>query len=194
MSEVFEGAQQKTDDGWLIPCFHYRQPPATSEQIRAAEEQLGTALPAELAEFLRLHDGAWLFAYHRPGVERRWPERPVIRYRLFGTSDLVRKNTELLTNFRECVGDEPEYRDHQRLNYVPFGDALNGDYYAIGLEGERTDRVFLVHHEMYYAPYVGDETEFLYYPIANSLTSWFQLILDTDGWGGRGEDPWGAGL
>jgi SMI1 / KNR4 family (SUKH-1) len=153
--EVFGGNVEETDRAWLIPCTHSLNPPASLQQVRDAEAKLGMVFPAQLSILLELCDGAKLFVAAQAGRDESFPKQQHlhVRYRLFGSEELVDVNRGLWSYFKSRIDGYPEHQNLSGLNYVALGDATNGDYYGIGLDGEKKDQVFLVHHELEYRPF-----------------------------------------
>jgi hypothetical protein len=174
----------ETEDAWLVACSHRIKPPATFEQIRDAEARLGFRIPDDYRQFLAITDGANLFAAPGPSFPDPSIKNPYVRFALFGCEDLVRMNAILLWQFREVYSVEAEFEAATQLNYLAFCDAGDADFQAL-LRDANDHRVFLLFHEFTYRPYSLRDTEW-YYDIAPSLESWFELILRTGGWGGRG--------
>ncbi len=108
-----------------------------------------------------------------------------MRYRLFSCSELLRINRLLLEIFLGAYSDDPEFNNVRALNYMAFCDAADDNYQAIVIDGQHPSRVFLLFNEFQCRPYSERDRDFCY-TISESLESWFQLILDTGGWGGRG--------
>ena len=172
----------------MVPCYHSLNKPASAQQISKTEKSLGRSIPDEYKRFLTLANGGKLFIAPR---NRSSGGAPHERYRLFSCEDLTRVNAFLLTTFQEAYADDPELGDGQ-LNYVAFCDAADDNYQAIvTAAGPRTNSVFLLLSELQSRPYSELDRD-LYYTISGSLESWFRIILQTGGWGGRG--PQSGGL
>jgi hypothetical protein len=139
---------------------------------------------SDFRQFLAITDGANLFAAPGPSFPDPSIKNPYVRFALFGCEDLVRMNAILLWQFREVYSVEAEFEAVTQLNYLAFCDAGDADFQAL-LRDANDHRVFLLFHEFTYRPYSLRDTTW-YYDIAPSLESWFELILRTGGWGGRG--------
>ena len=84
------------------------------------------------------------------------------------------------------LGDDVDFRNVQRLNYLAICDATDNNYQAILLEGLERGTVFFLNHEYFGRPYTERDSD-LYYTLASSVEAWFELIVESGGWGGRGE-------
>jgi len=174
-------------EGWWVECRHRLRTPASEGAIQAAEAALGHHLPEALQDLLKITDGARL--YEIPGawvpdwVREQDPEASLVLYHLFSTSELVAVNRKLFCLFRDVLGDDPDFRHVEQLNYVAFCDAHDGNYLAILLEGPEAGKVFLLHHEYWYRPY-GEREVDLYYTVAKSLEEWLWQVTVSEWWVG----------
>lgn len=182
---VYGDIRGETDACWLVDCSQVLGPPAKTEEIESIEKQLGLPVPEQYKEFLRIADGAKLFAVSTPWLEPEFPDAVHVRHSIFGCRELVLANRELASTFRGFYANDPEYEKCQQVNYIAFCDADDGNYQAMLLEPPSDRRIFLLFHELFYRPYTDADSEFCY-TIANSLEGWLELILRTGGWGGRG--------
>jgi len=185
VKDIFGQLLEDHGQTWRVKCSHRRNPGASDPAIRETEAALGFALPQELCSFLRIANGAELFIVHRLGLESVLPGTLHVRYRVFGTDELVARNKHLLECFRSALGNDPGFRDVKRLNYVAFCDVTEGNHLAILLEGHGAGRVFHLDRELCARPYKERDAD-MYYTLAESLEGWFTLLRDTGGWAGRG--------
>lgn len=181
LQQKFASSTQRSDGGWLIPCRHVLQPPASVERIAQVEKDLGSSLPDDLRQFLLLSNGADLFV-----VEWRhtldWSEQTTL-YHIKGASEL---RDSYHTMLEECRRDpDPQYRECTHLNYAAFCDMGDGDYLAALLEGTNRGSVIYVDRgfALGYHPY-DDWTCEGYRIIADSFENWLQILINTNGWGG----------
>jgi hypothetical protein len=182
VTSIYGTPMGETQDCWLVRCSHSLNKPASVAEIAQAEEALGLLIPQEYQNFITIANGAELFSV--PVVCEEFPQ-PHIRYRLFGTKDLVDYNVRFLQRFRAHFADDPKYKEARSLNYLAICDAYDGNYQAVLLEGRKAGIVFLLFRESLRVPYDETEAEF-YYTIADSFEQWLELIHKTKGWGGRG--------
>jgi hypothetical protein len=188
---VFGAVAGETNESWLVPCSHVFNPPATVEQIEAAERRLGLSFPDEYKRFLTIANGAKLFIVRRRWIQESFPGSDSVRHYLFGCDELVRLNNKLLATFLANYAGDPEYKQTTAVNYLAFCNAEDGNYQAFHLESAvRTKPVFLLFHELLYRPYSVLDSEF-YYTISESMTSWLELVLQSGGWEGRGSQVGG---
>jgi hypothetical protein len=61
ITSAFGGISGDSADSWLVPCFHWLNAPAQTEQIMETERQLGYPIPDEYKQFLSVCNGAKLF-------------------------------------------------------------------------------------------------------------------------------------
>lgn len=176
----------KAADKWLIPCVHEANPPATDVQLDELEQALSVTLPEDLRTFLQLADGARL--YCTPGVPPRVRTKGAksVGYRIFSTAGILETNQALLRQFRILLGDDVDFREIERLNYLAFCDARNDNYLAILLEGPGSGSVFFLHHDYQFRPYSALDAD-LYYTIAPSFGAWLELLATSGGWRGFGK-------
>ena len=174
-------------ESWLVPCRHVANPPATQERLVWMGQELGTRVPEELGQFLRLADGAKLFCVHsiRDGAPVPTPSR--MRYPILSTSEIVELNKELWDSFRGMLGADPDFCHVTALNYVAFCDAHDGNYLAIIVDEPRVGQVFYLDHELLFRPFSEHafDREF-YHVVAPSFAAWLELLADTNGWNGFG--------
>jgi hypothetical protein len=176
----------ETAAAWLVRCSHTIGLPAKDTDIRQAEEEIGLTIPEEYREFLRQCNGARLFQIPQVWQQDVFPQATHVHYDVFGTTQLVRTNRLVWERFRSVLGHDPDFRDVTRMNYVVMCDATDGNYQAVLLEGQDQGKVFFLDHEYFYRPYSELDSD-LYYTIASSVTEWFEVIIRTGGWGGRGK-------
>jgi hypothetical protein len=181
---VFGNLVEDRGEKWYVKCIHRCQPAAGETAICDTVQRLGVPLPEELDCFLRVANGAELFVAARAGLED-FPGTFHVRYKLFGTDELVRKNRELLQFFRAALGKDPAFQHVKRLNYLAFCDVTEGNYLAILLEGDGAGKVFHLDRELCARPYRERDAD-IYYTLADSLEGWLILLRDTGGWAGRG--------
>lgn len=180
---AFGDSVRESDDSWMVQCSHALNAPADDEQIAEAERQLGFSISDEYKQFLRISNGAKLFV-----VARNRPQggEPHERHHLLSCEELVETNLLLRRIFLGAYAGDPEYKNVRDVNYMAFCDGTNDNYQAIVLDGPYMGRVFLLFYELQCRPYSEIDADF-YYTIADSLESWLNLIWQTSGWGGRGE-------
>ena len=172
----------ETPQDWLVPCHHIVNPPAAPGQITRIKEVLKLEVPIQLRQFLELSNGAKLYSLLGSSIAR---------YELFNTDEIINVNAELWENFRGLLGNDRDFKDVSRLNYLAFCDALDGNYIAIILDGPHQGEIFFLLHELCYRPFSEDDLEF--YPIiASSFANWLKLLIETKGSGGFGPTfvPW----
>ena len=193
MNRVFANSFWQTSTAWMVECTHLLNPPAAENDIANVAKSLEISVPNELRQFWQISDGAELFVTMCMGDEAAIRESMspgasrIVRYKLYGTSDIIRLNRDLFTNFRECLGNDPDYKDALKSNYIAFCDAMDGNYQSILLDEPGLGKVFMLHHEHTYCPH--DEKHcILNDTLAQSLAGWFRLLIDTGGFGGRGEN------
>jgi hypothetical protein len=179
---AFGGISGDCSDSWFVPCSHALNTPADSQQIAETERELGYLIPDEYKLFLEISNGAKLFIVPR---DRPQGGDPHVRYHLFGCEELLEVNRLLLATFLAAYANDTEYRNVRALNYMAFCDAADDNYQAAVVAGPHTNRVFLLFYEFQCRPYSELDSDF-YYTISGSLQSWFNLILQSGGWGGRG--------
>jgi hypothetical protein len=177
----------ETEHSWLVPCRHETSPPATKEHIAWMGKELGIAVPEELGQLLLLSNGPKLFCVHstRNGVPLPTPSR--VRYPLLSASQIVALNKELWDTFWGCLGEDPDFCQVTRLNYIAFCDAHDGNYLAVQSEAPYVGQVFYLDHELLFRPFSDHEFDREFYPVvAPSITAWLDLLADTSGWNGFG--------
>jgi hypothetical protein len=189
MNRVFANGFRQTDTTWEVACMHLLSPPASEGDIANVAESLEISVPSDLREFWQISNGAELFVAMCRGEEAciRDSMSPgssrIVRYKLSGTSDIIRLNRDLFRIFKECY---PDCKD-MKLNYIAFCEAMDGNYQSMLLEQPGLGKVFMLHHEHIYCPH--DEKHcILNDTLAESLEAWFRLLIDTGGFGGRGEN------
>lgn len=164
---------------WFIPYRHQIFSGANDDDITQTEQSLKITLPLELKELLQISDGIWLYM-----LNLSWfTHGPYIKYRIFSSSELARVNHELLDNFRQMLGEDPDFREISMLNYIAFCDAHDGNYLAIILDGMKQGYIFFLDHEYLFRPYSERDAD-LYYTVAPSLEEWLRILAHTYGWGG----------
>jgi hypothetical protein len=183
---TFGNAIVEGEDAWLIPCKHTLFPPALREQIIAVEESLGSELPRDYVNFLRITNGAELYVASLAWKPSWSSQENYVEYLIYSTEQLVALNRNLLQDFRAMLGNDPDFRSVQKLNYIAFCDAHDGNYLAILLEGARRGNIFFLDKEYMFRPYSEIDAN-LYYTIAQSFEGWLKLVAETKGTGGPGE-------
>jgi len=115
-------------------------------------------------------------------------------YWLFGTQELVDRNRWMLDQFLDCrelmFGDDPEFCDVFRLNYLAFCDVRDWNYNAFLVDPPQPEIIFFLHHGYFYRPYSDLDAD-LYFTVAHSFEEWLQQLIDG---GGEGEGRLSRGL
>jgi hypothetical protein len=179
-------AVSESSDSWLVKCTQHPNPPATPAEIDSAEQALGYALPVGIRRLLLCANGGRFYAVPLVWQHDVFPNATHVRYHIFSCSELIEYNCRLLQTFHKLLGDDPDFVQYERLNYLAFCDAHNGNYLAALLEGSATGRVFLLDREYSFRPYSDLDSD-LYYSVADSLETWLDLVQSTGGWGGFGQ-------
>lgn len=183
MVKIVGANYSETSDSWLVPCVQLAYPSATDEEISHTEGKLNLKLPIDLRRFLSLSNGGKFYQIPLVWLQDTFPGAQHVRYHIFSTSEIVEINACLFHQFRQILGDDPDFRDYYRLNYVAFCDAHNGNYLAILLDEPERGKVFFLHHGYFYRPYSELDAD-LYYYVAGSLERWLEIVLETGGWKG----------
>jgi hypothetical protein len=184
---AFGGICGESEQSWFVSCSHLLNTPANARQITETEKQLGYSIPEEYKQFLTVSNGAKLFITPR---NRSQGGPPHVRYHLFSCDELVRVNQVLLQTFLAAYASDDEFKEVRSLNYMAYCDAADDNYQAMVIEGVHRNRIFLLFYEFQCRPYSELDSEF-YYTISESLGSWFELLLRSAGWEGRGEQTGG---
>jgi len=195
MRHLFAESFWETETAFVVECTHNLRPSATAADIDNVAKSLDIVVPEQLRQFWEICDGAELFVAKCKGEETRYRDA-VVCYDIRGTSDtgpkrwtgdrnVIDLTRYLFKNFRECLGDDPGFKDMLKSNYIAFCDAYDGNNQAILLDGPEYGKVFMLHHEHTYCPH--DEKDcILNDTLAPSFESWLRLLAETRGYGGRG--------
>lgn len=174
-------------DRWLVPCRHQLSPPATRSELQETERAMCITLPENLRQFLELSNGARLYIVSVYWLRSGPDIVEHTRYHILSASELIQVNYGLLKCFREVLGNDADFASMDRLNYLAFCDAHNGNYLAIIMEGPEAGKVFFLDHEGFFRPYSELDTD-IYYMVAPSFEEWLDLVIEEHGWRGFGED------
>jgi SMI1/KNR4 family protein SUKH-1 len=182
--EHFGPVSGETAELWFIPCRHEPHPPASPQQLLAAEQALERPLPQALRSLLTTANGGKFCILPSPDLQPEFSEQT--RYPIFSTDELISINRWRYDQFRLHFVADPDLRHLQHLNYIAFGDAHNGDHLVLIDQGPLHGRVFVLDYEALSRPYRDQDAEF-YHPIADTLESWLEQIVQTHAWNGFGE-------
>ena len=116
-------------------------PPATEEQLAAAESVLGVRLPADVRELLTEFNGVW----YTTEIDRRHGYEPTILY-----LDTEYMTVRLPEYFRTCGNGLPSEEDLRKVVFVCQSNGF-GDLWGVCLEdvaGFRAGTVVRLDHEV----------------------------------------------
>jgi hypothetical protein len=115
-------------------------PPATDEQIAAAEQVLGVALPADVREMLSEFNGVWRRTRCADGRE----------YRDILYLDMQHMTTEVPAYFADCGNPLPSKKDRRKVVFVCQSNGF-GDLWGVcaaDVAGHRAGAVVHLDHEV----------------------------------------------
>ena len=116
-------------------------PPATQEELAAAEQALGVRLPAEVRAMLSEINGIW----HTTTIGRREGYEPTIEF-----LDVQHMTVDVPEYFRDCGNELPPEEDLRKVVFVCQSNGF-GDLYGVCAEdvGEfRAGEVVYLDHEV----------------------------------------------
>ena len=189
LSKYIKGPIIETDDRFLIPCSHVFPSSATEYYISTLLQYLkGETLP-DLLELLQSSNGPNLFRIKYLGRGYRkdfWRKR----YNILSVQQLIKTNEEFFQLFISNSENDDEVADYKEsLNYLAFCDLANGDYLAVVTKGSERNTVFYLDHDYAYYPFGTSMTQKPYGKIANSISEWLDILINTNGEKGTGVNP-----
>ena len=143
--------------------------PANKESVKKLENRIGTTLPKDYKEFLLNYNGGKPELYIFPETEKLYS---LALDEVYGL-DTGEKATDINWNI-DILNDY----DRIMNQFIPIGNAINGDQFTLGISGKFKDKVYLWDHnqEVHYDDFIKDELPENMYQLADSFDEFLNKL------------------